>query len=197
MKEFAENLIGRLEEKFKYNSEQAEIYRSGSDKDAYFREKEDLYRDRANTYGEVMRIVNQLAEEHKQEPYANYETVRSDRLDCEVPSDCFEQIKEVRVIDEWTEEEKVFKEEPKELCIATVKINKEDMQEIVDQKAKEIELDVQTIRNKTIDEFVERLKGKVEEKLSLQIFIDEDEFLDKDQVDKYIDEIAEQLKIIR
>lgn len=65
MKEFIEKLIVRLREKFKYNSEQAEIYRSRSDNDAYFREKEDLYRDRANTYGEVMRIVNRLAEEYK------------------------------------------------------------------------------------------------------------------------------------
>lgn len=65
MKEFIEQLIGRLEEKFKYNSEQAEIYRDGSDKDAYFREKKDLYMDRANTYGQVMRIVNELAEEYK------------------------------------------------------------------------------------------------------------------------------------
>ena len=64
MKEFVEKLISRLEEKLKYNSEQAEIWRSGSDKDAYFREKKDLYLDRANTYGEVMRIVNQLAEEY-------------------------------------------------------------------------------------------------------------------------------------
>lgn len=67
MKEFIEKLIVRLREKFKYNSEQAEIYRSGSDNDAYFREKEDLYRDRANTYGEVMRIVNRLAEEYNNE----------------------------------------------------------------------------------------------------------------------------------
>lgn len=65
MKEFIEKLIGRLEEKFKYNSQQAEIYRKGSDKDEYFREKKDLYMDRANTYGELMRIVNQLAEEYK------------------------------------------------------------------------------------------------------------------------------------
>ena len=64
MKEFIEKLIGRLEEKFKYNSEQAEIWRNGSDKDAYFRGQKDLYMDRANTYGEVMRIVNQLAEEY-------------------------------------------------------------------------------------------------------------------------------------
>ena len=64
MKEFVEKLIGRLEEKFKYNSEQAEIWRNGSDKDAFFREKKDLYMNRANTYGEVMRIAKQLAEEY-------------------------------------------------------------------------------------------------------------------------------------
>ena len=77
MKKFVENLISRLEEKFKYNSEQAEIWRSGSDKDAYFREKKDLYLDRANTYGEVIRIVNQLAEEYKH-------CIKSSCSNCEV-----------------------------------------------------------------------------------------------------------------
>lgn len=67
MKEFIEKLIGRLEEKFKYNSEQAEIWGNGPANDAYIREKKDLYMDRANTYGEVMRIVNQLAEEYRQD----------------------------------------------------------------------------------------------------------------------------------
>lgn len=50
------------------------------------------------------------------------------------------------------------------------------------------------IRNKAIDEFAKRLKKKVEEKLSLQIFIDEDDLLDKDQVNEYIDEIVEEMK---
>lgn len=59
----------------------------------------------------AIEIVKELEEEYKHEPYANYETVRSNRLDCEVPSDCFEQIKEVRVIDEWSEEYKVFRED--------------------------------------------------------------------------------------
>ena len=53
----------------------------------------------------VIEIVNQVAEE-----YSATEIVRTDRLECEVPSDYFGQIKEVRVIDERTEEEKVFKE---------------------------------------------------------------------------------------
>ena len=77
MKEFIEKLIGRLEEKFKYNSEQAEIYRDGSDKDAYFREKKDLYMDRANTYGQVMRIINELAEEYGKDTNV---TTNADRI---------------------------------------------------------------------------------------------------------------------
>lgn len=74
MKEFIDKLTSRLEEKFKYNSEQAEIYRDGSDTDAYFREKKGLYLDRANTYGEIKRIVNQLAEEY------NNESVKGDLI---------------------------------------------------------------------------------------------------------------------
>ena len=59
-----EKILERLREKFKYNSEQAEIWREGSDKDAYFREKKDLYLDRANTYGEAIRIVQEVAKEY-------------------------------------------------------------------------------------------------------------------------------------
>lgn len=60
---------------------------------------------------EVEEFKDALAAEPQcKELYTIYETVRSNRLDCEVPSDCFEQIKEVRVIDERTEETKVFKE---------------------------------------------------------------------------------------
>ena len=38
------------------------------------------------------------------------ETVRGEWLDCEVPSDYYPEIKEVRVIDEHTEETRIFKE---------------------------------------------------------------------------------------
>lgn len=54
-----------LKEKFKYNSEQAEIWRDGSDNDSYFRQQKDLYMDRANIYGEVMREIDRLAKEYK------------------------------------------------------------------------------------------------------------------------------------
>lgn len=42
--------------------------------------------------------------------------------------------------------------------IATIKISKEDMQKIVDEKVAQIELDIQKIRANTIDEFAHQLK---------------------------------------
>ena len=87
MKEFIEKLIGRLEEKFKYNSEQAEIWRSGSDKDSYSRGQKDLYMDRSNTYGEVMRMVNQLAEEYNNGWIACSERLPEDDMDVLVKYD--------------------------------------------------------------------------------------------------------------
>ena len=58
-------IMERLREKVKYNSEQAEIWREGADKDAYFREKKDLYLDRVNTYGEAIEIVQEVAKEYE------------------------------------------------------------------------------------------------------------------------------------
>ena len=60
-----EDVKAFLKEKFEYNSEQAEIWREGSDKDSYFRQQKDLYMDRANIYGEVMREIDRLSEEYK------------------------------------------------------------------------------------------------------------------------------------
>lgn len=53
-----------LKEKKKYNSEQADIWRDGADKDAYFREMKDLYMDRANTFGRVLNEIKALEEEY-------------------------------------------------------------------------------------------------------------------------------------
>lgn len=44
------------------------------------------------------------------------------------------------------------------LPIVNITIDEEDMQKIVDEKIKEIELDIQEIRAKSIDEFAEELK---------------------------------------
>lgn len=44
------------------------------------------------------------------------------------------------------------------LPIATIEFSKEDMQKMVDEKVAQIELDIQEIRNKAIDEFAEQIK---------------------------------------
>lgn len=54
-----------LQEKFDYCAEQAEIWMDGSEKDSYFRNQKELYMDRANIYGEVMREIGRLEEEYK------------------------------------------------------------------------------------------------------------------------------------
>ena len=46
------------------------------------------------------------------------------------------------------------------LPIATIEFSKEDMQKIVDEKVAQIELNIQEIRAKAIDEFAERLKSE-------------------------------------
>lgn len=52
-----EEVIGRLEELFKYNSEQVEIYMFGDD--SYMREKKEMYMDRANCYGVAIKIIKE------------------------------------------------------------------------------------------------------------------------------------------
>lgn len=81
------------------------------------------------------------------------------------------------------EELKSLRKGRKEFPIATIKFNKEDMQKMVDEKMKEIELDIQKIRSKTIDKFAERLK----EKYGCLGYIDEITF-------EEIDKIAEEMR---
>ena len=104
MKEFVEKLIKRLEE----NVKSCEI--SMKFKFAYNRDYQYVDGKRV-AFNECVEIVNKLVEEYNQDSTTIIETVRSNRLDCEVPSDYFEQITEVRVIDELTEETKVFNQD--------------------------------------------------------------------------------------
>ena len=55
---------------------------------------------------------------------------------------------------EWLEE---LREKPKSIPIANITINKDILQELVDKKVKEIELDIQAIMNKAIDDFASKL----------------------------------------
>jgi hypothetical protein len=53
-----QEIVERLEELFKYNSEQADIYIDGEG--AYMREKKEMYMDRANCYGVAIRTVREV-----------------------------------------------------------------------------------------------------------------------------------------
>ena len=53
-----DDIVERLEELYKYNSEQADIYMDGVD--AYMREKKEMYMDRANCYGVAIRTVKEV-----------------------------------------------------------------------------------------------------------------------------------------
>lgn len=63
---------------------------------------------------------------------------------------------------EWLEELKKLREGRKENPIVTITINKKDLQKMVDEKVKDIELDIQGIRNKAIDDFADKIREKIE-----------------------------------
>lgn len=86
----------------------------------------------------------------------NYKTYLAD----EVAITALMEIQQYRAIG-TIEEFKALKEKGV-VPVGIVKFNKEDMQEIVDEKIKEVELDIQAIRNKAITEFAERLKTVLE-----------------------------------
>lgn len=77
----------------------------------------------------------------------------------------------------------------KEKCIpfATIQIDKNYLQKIVDEKLKSIELDIQAIRDKAIDDFAGKLKTEYKNALSIQT-------IEKETAYFAIDKVAEQLK---
>ena len=94
----------------------------------------------------------------------------------------------------WLEE---LKERKEKCIIANFKIDKATMQEMVDEKVKEIELDIQAIRNKTIDDFAKQLKANYTA-YDIDLCLQDNDHLSYTNsciaFESYIDEIAEQLK---
>lgn len=95
-----------------------------------------------------------------------------------------EEIQEYRVI--GTVEE--CRKHKKGCCIATVTFDESQMQEIIDKKIKEFELDIQKIRAKAIDEFADKIKTELDIRFAFAGL--ETKF----KVFKAIDEIAVQMK---
>ena len=94
------------------------------------------------------------------------------------------------------EEFKTLKMNKTVLPIATINFSKADMQKIVDEKIAQIELDIQEIRAKAIDEFAELLKYSLANNYRHLLEKDTDGFdwITTDAVETHIDEIAEQMK---
>lgn len=105
--------------------------------------------------------------------------------DLEIALQVMKEIREYR--DLGTVEELQELKEKNVIPIATINFNKEDMQEIVDEKIKEFELDIKEIRNKAIDDFAERIKqGDVIEYMG--------SYVSYEAIASFIDEIAEKMK---
>ena len=115
-------------------------------------------------------------------------------------------MKEVRMLKDYKELYDVYKligtiEEFRNLKykknvipIATIEFSKEDMQKIVDEKVAQIELDIQEIRAKAIDEFAEALKKHLNEFDFWKYGISDSTNYETRNYDHMIDEIAEQMK---
>lgn len=83
------------------------------------------------------------------------------------------------------EELKELRKGIKEIPIATIKISKEDMQKMVDEKVAQIELDIQEIRAKAVDEFVATLVPRLTDAIYQK---------DVESMTNLINGVAEELK---
>lgn len=83
------------------------------------------------------------------------------------------------------EELKELRKGIKEIPIATIKISKEDMQKMVDEKVAQIELDIQGIRAEAIDEFVSALVPRLTDAIYPR---------DVEGMTNLINDVAEQMK---
>lgn len=92
----------------------------------------------------------------------------------------------IRLMDTLSEYEDL-KEKEKCIPFATIQIDKNYLQKIVDEKLKSIELDIQAIRDKAIDDFAGKLKTEYKNALSIQT-------IEKETAYFAIDKVAEQLR---
>ena len=92
------------------------------------------------------------------------------------------------------EEFKTLKEKKNFLPIATITFSKEQLQEIVDEKIGEVELDIQKIRAKAIDEFAHQLKENLNQEFPSN-YESTKPFFALENARLIIDDVAEQMKV--
>ena len=83
------------------------------------------------------------------------------------------------------EELEKLREGRNEIPIATITFSKKDLQKMVDEKIKDIKLDIQAIRNKAIDDFTEALIPRLTDAIYQK---------DVESMRNLINDVVEQLK---
>ncbi len=94
--------------------------------------------------------IDEVIQEYREEAEGERKAAKAlDRIELESYAKKNEQIAE------WLEELKALRQNKK--CIPfAIQIDKNYLQKIVDEKLKSIELDIQTIRNKAVDDVMEK-----------------------------------------
>ena len=91
------------------------------------------------------------------------------------------------------EELKELRKGIKEIPIATITIDKEDLQRMVDEKIGEVELDIQKIRAKAIDEFTHQLKENLNQEFPSN-YESTRPYFSLENARLIVDDVAEQMK---
>ena len=95
--------------------------------------------------------IDEVIQEYREEAEGERKAAKAlDRIELESYAKKNEQIAE------WLEELKALRQNKKCIPFATIQIDKKYLQKIVDEKLKSIELDIQAIRNKAIDDVMEK-----------------------------------------
>lgn len=102
------------------------------------------------------------------------------------------ELKQYRAIG-TIEEFKALKEKKNVLPIAAIKISKEDMQKMIDEKVAQIELDIQKIRAKAIDEFTHQLKENLNQEFPSN-YESTRPYFSLENARLIVDDVAEQMK---
>ena len=126
--------------------------------------------------------IDEVIQEYKEEAEEQRKVAKS--LNAEEHLFYAEKNKQIA---EWLEELKALRQNKKCIPFATIQFDKNYLQKIVDEKLKSIELDIQAIRNKTVDDFAGKLKTEYKYALSIQA-------IEKETAYFAIDKVAEQMK---
>ena len=137
-------------------------------------------------YKEVLRFTIQALEEIQQ--YRAIGTMEEVRM-LKDYKELYDVYKLIGTIEEFRN----LKYKKNVLPIATIEFSKEDMQKIVDEKVAQIELDIQGIRAKAIDEFAHQFKENLNQEFPSN-YESTRPYFSLENARLIVDDVAEQMK---